>query len=100
MRSGRECIDMDEAIEWVLEKSKRLGKPIPIDVVVQVLCLYVEFQLSVGNVAVVVESPDDPIIIAVAGEGDALSKDFNSLRWMLGSRTSPSDEDTSKDPPQ
>lgn len=99
MRSGRGCTDMDEAIEWVVEESKRRGKPIPINVVIEVLCLYVEFQLLVGNVAVVAESSDDPLFVAVPHEGDRLSENFICPQCRLGSRTKPPDGDGSKGPP-
>lgn len=51
MRSGPERIDIDEAVEWVAEESERRGNRIPIDIVIRALCLYLEFQLLVGNMA-------------------------------------------------
>jgi len=59
MRSGPERIDIDEAVEWVAEESERRGKPIPIDIVIRALCLYLEFQLLVSNIAWDADSSDD-----------------------------------------
>lgn len=92
MESGPGYIDMGEEITWIAAESRKLGEPIPVDVVRKVLCLEVEFQLLTGNAAIDDPQSDEPSILCAGDEGDAIREDSICPWCMSESGTTPPDE--------
>jgi len=89
MRSGAQGIDLDEAMAWIFQELQRIGRPIPVEVVIEVVSLYVDFQLEVGN-AVLVAGPSGEVgVVSPHDEGDVVSANLVCLGCLLASRITP-----------
>lgn len=91
MQSRPGFIDIGEEIAWIATRSRKLGEPIPVDVVRKVLCLEVEFQVLTGNAAIEDPNCDHQSILCAGDDIAGNGEDLLCPSCMLGLQSTPDD---------